>query len=86
MASKTDLIRLDNAGFSLVEEYVKKKKPAAPKTSPAIVCAYPYQPQKSHICQVKPTETRMILCEVLLFPGGVAVVNYSQRKNAALAF
>ncbi|KZV15611.1 hypothetical protein F511_39971 [Dorcoceras hygrometricum] len=85
MASKIDLIRGSNEGFSLVEDYViQKKRPAALKKS-TIVCAYPYQPQKSHIFHVKPTDKTMILCEVVQFPGGIAIVEYSQRKNAAAA-
>lgn len=85
MASEIDLIRAGNEGFSLVKENVKKKRPTAPKTS-TIVCSYPYQPQKNHIFLVKPTEKIMIMYEVVQFPGGVAVMDYYQRKNAAASF
>lgn len=82
MASKTDLVRAGNEGFSLVEEYIIES-PVAPKTTK--VCSYQYQPQKNHVYQVKPVETRMTSYEVVQFRGGVAITNYSRRKNAAVA-
>ncbi|KZV27816.1 hypothetical protein F511_39476 [Dorcoceras hygrometricum] len=83
MASKTDLIRAGNEGFSLVEEYIVER-PVAPKTTK--VCSYQYQPQIIHVYQVKPIENRMTSYEVVQFRGGVAVTDYSRRKNATVAF
>lgn len=82
MTLKTDLIRVGNEGFSLVEKYIIES-PVSRKTTK--VCSYHYQPQKNHVIQVKPVETRTSY-EVVQFRGGVAITDYSLSKNAAVDF
>ncbi|KAH6808664.1 hypothetical protein C2S51_026447 [Perilla frutescens var. frutescens] len=75
-SSKADLARIGREGFEIINQFMEKKgtgrngaavrKPQETRQ----VCLYQYQPQKSHVYQVKPNE-KMNTYEVVQYRGGL---------------
>lgn len=81
MAPKKDISKIGQEGFTLVDEiYERKKRPSSAS----------YQPQKSHIVQLKPASAiqgRVINShEAVKLYGGIVFSDYSKRKSTTLAY
>ncbi|KAH6808667.1 hypothetical protein C2S51_026450 [Perilla frutescens var. frutescens] len=94
-SSKADLVRIGREGFELIEQFMDKKgtgrsgaavrKPHVFPQETRQVCLYQYQPQKSHVYQVKPNE-KMNTYEVVQYRDGVSVMDYTKRNSAPMFY
>lgn len=92
MASKEDLARIGREGFDLVDQFMDNKGRKAAARKPHVfpqggrqVCLYQYQPQPSHLYQVKPNE-KMNTYEVVQFRDGATVMDYTKRNSAPMFY
>lgn len=78
MSSKADLARIEKEGFAILEAFHRKKTRPNPQKSNV---PPQYQPQQSHLYQVKPDEI-MNCHEVVHYHNGVIVQDFNKKSQA----